>query len=312
MEYLNNKKVIVTGGAGFLGSFVVKKLAERGCKDIYIPKIEEYDLTKIEDVKRIYERNKADIVIHLAGDVGGIEYNRKYPAKVLYNNLMMNTIVQDQAYKAGVKKFVGIGSVCAYPKFAKIPFREEELWDGYPEETNAGYGLSKKMMLEQSKAYRAQYGFDSIHLLMINLYGPGDNFSLENSHVIPAMIRKFVDAKNENKKEVILWGDGSPTREFIYAADAADAIVKATELYDSSEPVNIGSGMEISIKKLSEIISKAVGYSGKITWDTSKPNGQPRRCLDISKAKKHFGFEAKTSFEEGLKRTIEWYTKNKG
>ncbi len=263
-DFLRNKKIIVTGGAGFLGKFVTKKLSEKGAGEVFVPKIEDYDLTRIQDVQRLFEKNKAEIVIHLAGDVGGIEYNRKNPGKVLYNNLMMNTLVQDQAYKGGAEKFVGIGSVCAYPKFAKIPFKEEDLWSGYPEETNAGYGLSKKMMLEQSKAYRAQYGFNAIHLLMINLYGPGDNFSLENSHVIPAMIRKFIDAKDKAAKEVVLWGDGSPTREFIYVEDAADAIVLATDLYNSSDPINIGSGMEISIIKLSEIISKTIGYSGKI------------------------------------------------
>lgn len=307
MINLADKKIILTGGAGFLGSFVKEKLQERGCKDIFIPNYPEIDLTKIEDVKRMYKEYKADVVIHLAGDVGGIAYNRANPGSVFYNNLMMNVLVQDEAYKAGVSKFVGIGSVCSYPKFAKIPFVEEDLWEGYPEETNATYGLAKKVMLEQSKAYRQQYGFNAVHLLMINLYGPRDNFDLETSHVIPALIRKFVDAKKENRPEVAAWGDGSPTREFIYAGDAAEAIVLAAEKYESSEPVNIGSGMEISIKDLTEVIAKLVGYEGKIVWDTTKPNGQPRRCLDVSKAKEYFGYEAKVKFEEGLKKTIEWY-----
>lgn len=307
MINLAEKNIIVTGGAGFLGSFVIEKLKERGCNNIFIPTYPEIDLTKIDDVKRMYKEYKADVVIHLAGDIGGIAYNRANPGSVFYNNLMMNVLVQDEAYKVGVSKFVGIGSVCSYPKFAKIPFVEEDLWEGYPEETNATYGLSKKVMLEQSKAYRQQYGFNAVHLLMINLYGPRDNFDLETSHVIPALIRKFVDAKRENRPEVAAWGDGSPTREFIYAGDAAEAIVLAAEKYESSEPVNIGSGMEISIKDLTEVIAKLVGYEGKIVWDRTKPNGQPRRCLDVSKAKECFGYEAKVKFEEGLKKTIEWY-----
>lgn len=307
MINLVDKSVIVTGGAGFLGSFVVETLKNRGCKNIFIPKYPEIDLTKLEDVKKMYNDFKADVVIHLAGDVGGIAYNRANPGSVFYNNLMMNILVQDEAYKAGVEKFVGIGSVCAYPKFAQIPFKEEELWEGYPEETNASYGLSKKVMLEMSKAYKQQYDFNAVHLLMINLYGPRDNFDLETSHVIPALIRKFVDAKNEEKDTVYAWGDGSPTREFIYAGDAAEAIVLATERYDNPEPVNIGSGMEISIKNLTETIAKLVGFEGKIDWDITKPNGQPRRCLDVSKAKEYFGYEAKVDFEEGLKKTIEWY-----
>ena len=307
MINLAEKNIIVTGGAGFLGSFVIEKLKERGCNNIFIPTYPEIDLTKIDDVKRMYKEYKADVVIHLAGDIGGIAYNRANPGSVFYNNLMMNVLVQDEAYKAGVSKFVGIGSVCSYPKFAKIPFVEEDLWEGYPEETNATYGLAKKVMLEQSKAYRQQYGFNAVHLLMINLYGPRDNFDLETSHVIPALIRKFVDAKKENRPEVAAWGDGSPTREFIYAGDAAEAIVLAAEKYESSEPVNIGSGMEISIKDLTEVIAKLVGYEGKIVWDITKPNGQPRRCLDVSKAKEYFGYAAKVKFEEGLKKTIEWY-----
>lgn len=307
MINLAEKNVIVTGGAGFLGSFVVETLKNRGCKNIFIPKYPEIDLTKLEDVQKMYKEFRADVVIHLAGDVGGIAYNRENPGSVFYNNLMMNILVQDEAYRAGVEKFVGIGSVCSYPKFAQIPFREEELWEGYPEETNASYGLSKKVMLEMSKAYKEQYNFNAVHLLMINLYGPRDNFDLETSHVIPALIRKFVDAKSEEKDTVYAWGDGTPTREFIYVGDAAEAIVLATEKYNSPEPVNIGSGMEISIKDLTETIAKLVGYEGKIDWDKTKPNGQPRRCLDVSKAKEYFGYEAKVEFKEGLKKTIEWY-----
>lgn len=307
MINLAEKNVIVTGGAGFLGSFVVETLKNRGCKNIFIPKYPEIDLTKLEDVKKMYNDFEADVVIHLAGDVGGIAYNRANPGSVFYNNLMMNILVQDEAYRAGVEKFVGIGSVCSYPKFAQIPFREEELWEGYPEETNASYGLSKKVMLEMSKAYKEQYNFNAVHLLMINLYGPRDNFDLETSHVIPALIRKFVDAKSEEKDTVYAWGDGSPTREFIYVGDAAEAIVLAAEKYDSPEPVNVGSGMEISIKDLTETIAKLVGFEGKIDWDITKPNGQPRRCLDVSKAKEYFGYEAKVDFKEGLKKTIEWY-----
>ena len=307
MSIIKGSNVILTGGDGFLGKVLSKKIEERGCKELFVPKIQDYDLTKIEDVKRLFDFFKADIVIHAAADVGGIMYNKNNPAKIYYNNIMMNTLVMDAAYKSGVKKFTGIGTVCSYPKFAPIPFMETGLWEGYPEETNAFYGLAKKMMAEQSKAYNLQYGFNSIHLLMINLYGPGDNFDLTNSHVIPALVRKFCDAKKDGIDCVELWGDGSPSREFLYVEDASDAIVLATETLNTYEPVNIGNGAEIKIKDLAEIISRLVRYNGKIKWDTSKPNGQPRRCLDVSKAHKLFGFKAATSFEDGLEKTIKWY-----
>ena len=306
-NYWNDKRVTVTGGAGFLGSHLTEKLKKRGCKSIFVPQYPEYDLVNMNDVNRMYEDSKPDVVIHLAAVVGGIGANMENPGKYFYDNLMMGVQLMERGRQLGLKKFVALGTICSYPKFTPVPFKEEDLWNGYPEETNAPYGLAKKMLLVQSQAYRNQYGFNSIYLLQVNLYGPGDNFDLRSSHVIPALIRKFVEAKAGGQKEVILWGDGTPTREFLYVEDAAEAITLATEQYNSSDPVNIGSGMEISIENLAEIISKAVGYPGKITWDKSKPNGQPRRRLDTSKAKKYFGFEAKTGFEEGLKKTIDWY-----
>ena len=310
-NYWDNKRVTVTGGAGFLGTHLVNKLKARGCENIFVPQYPEYDLVNMNDVRRMYEVSKPDIVIHLAAVVGGIGANMENPGKYFYDNLMMGVQLMECGRQAGLKKFVALGTICCYPKFTPVPFKEEDLWIGYPEETNAPYGLAKKMLLVQSQSYRQQYGFNSIYLMPVNLYGPGDNFDLKSSHVIPAMIRKFVEAKAENRKEVVLWGDGSPTREFLYVEDAAEAIILAAEKYNSSEPVNIGSGMEISIKKLSEYISTAVGYDGKIIWDISKPNGQPRRCLNTSKAKKYFGFEAKTGFGQGLKNTIDWYVKNR-
>ena len=308
---LKEKKIIVTGGAGFLGSHVVEKLLARGCKEenIFVPRSKNYNLTKIEDVEKMYLDFKADIVIHIAADIGGIGYSKTHPASQFYNNLMMNTLVQDLAYKHGVEKFVGIGTVCSYPKFTPTPFREEDLWMGYPEETNAAYGLSKKMMLVQSQAYRQQYNFNAIHLLMINLYGPRDNFSLESSHVIPALIRKMIKANREDSN-IEVWGDGSASREFIYIEDAAEAIVLATEFYNGEEPINIGNGEEITIKELIVLLSNLLSYKGEIIWDTTKPNGQPKRKLDVSKALKYFNFKAKTDFEKGLKNTIEWYLKN--
>ncbi|WP_097016645.1 GDP-L-fucose synthase family protein [Orenia metallireducens] len=302
---------MITGGNGFLGKAVVKKLKNRECTEIFIPKKEKYDLTKETEVQKLFKENKnIDIIIHLAADVGGIGYNRSNPGSVYYNNVMMNTLLMEYSRLNNVSKFIGIGSVCSYPKYTEIPFKEKNLWKGYPEETNAPYGLSKKMMLEQGKAYKEQYDFNAVHLLMINLYGPEDNFDLESSHVIPALIRKFVEAKENNKEKVIAWGDGSPTREFLYVDDAAEGILLAAEKYNKSEPVNLGSGMEISIKKLTEKIAAHVGFEGEIDWDISKPNGQPRRCLDISKSRAEFDFEAKISFDEGLKRTIEWYKEN--
>lgn len=311
MINLKEKKIIVTGGAGFLGSHVVQKLLERGCKkeNIFIPRSKNYDLTKEKDVKKLYEDFKADIVIHIAADIGGIGYSKTHPASQFYNNLMMNTLIQDLAYKNEVEKFVGIGTVCSYPKFTPVPFKEEDLWNGYPEETNAAYGLSKKMMLVQSQAYREQYNFNAIHLLMINLYGPKDNFSLESSHVIPALIRKMLKANEENS-DIEVWGDGSASREFIFVEDAAEAIVLATEMYNGKEPINIGNGEEISIRELIEILANLLKFQGKILWDKTKPNGQPKRRLDVLKANKYFDFKAKIELEEGLKKTIKWYLEN--
>lgn len=311
MINLKEKQIIVTGGAGFLGFHVIQKLLERGCKkeNIFIPRSKNYNLTKERDVKKLYEDFKADIVIHIAADIGGIGYSKTHPASQFYNNLMMNTLIQDLAYKNGVEKFVGIGTVCSYPKFTPVPFKEEDLWNGYPEETNAAYGLSKKMMLVQSQAYREQYNFNAIHLLMINLYGPKDNFSLESSHVIPALIRKMLKANEENS-DIEVWGDGSASREFIFVEDAAEAIILATEMYDGKEPVNIGNGQEISIKELIGILVNLLKFQGKIIWDKTKPNGQPKRRLDVSKAEKYFDFKAKMELKEGLNKTIKWYLEN--
>lgn len=312
MSFWDGKKVLVTGGAGFLGSFVVNKLiTERGVpKDnIRVPRSRQVDLRKMDDCTAAVK--DIDIIIHAAGRVGGIEFNRKFPGTVFYDNIMMNTSVLEASRAEGVDKFIGIGSVCAYPKFASVPFNEDEIWEGYPEETNAPYGLSKKMMLVQSQAYRQQYNFNAIHLLLVNLYGPGDNFDPGNSHVIAALIKKFVDAKKEGQKEIVAWGTGKATREFLYAEDAAEGILLAAEKYNKGEPVNLGSGNDISIKDLVELIAKITAFDGKVVWDTSKPDGQPRRCLNVTRAEKEFGFKAKTSFETGLRKTIEWYTNNK-
>lgn len=304
---LKNKKIILTGGNGFLGSFIKKKLLERGCSSIFIPKHRDYDLTEIDSVKRLFTQNPADIVIHAAGDVGGIGYSRTYPATQFYNNLMMNTLVMDQAYKHGVEKFVGIGTVCSYPKYTDVPFQEDDLWNGYPEETNAAYGLAKKMMLVQGQAYRQQYGFNAIHLLLINLYGPGDNFDPKSSHVIPAMIQKILDVKEKGRKSVEVWGTGSASREFVFVEDAAEGIVKATEMYDEAAPVNIGADSEISIKDLIVLLMSILNVQAELVWDTTKPDGQPRRRLDLTRAKASFNFEPKVSLEEGLRRTIDWW-----
>jgi GDP-L-fucose synthase len=313
----NNKRVILTGGGGFLGSFLTKKLQEKGAGQIFIPLIEQYNLVEISDIQRMYD-DASDgnpgletIVIHLAALAGGIGANRARPADFFYINLMMGVQLMHEAWKRGVNKFVAIGTVCAYPKFTPLPFREENLWDGYPEETNAPYGLAKKMLLVQAQAYREQHGFNAIYLLPVNLYGPRDNFDLESSHVIPALIRKCLEAKERGDQQVVLWGDGSPTREFLYAGDAAEGILLAAEKYNSSEPVNLGSGKEISIKDLAEMIKRLTGFQGKIVWDTSKPNGQPRRALDTSRAEKFFGFKAAVPFEEGLQQTIDWYLGNR-
>jgi GDP-L-fucose synthase len=306
-DFFKNKRICVTGGAGFLGSYVIEKLKQRGCENILVPTIEEYDLTKLEDINRVYESMRPDVVIHLAAVVGGIGANREHPGKFFYENLMMGVQLIEQGRQRGIEKFVAIGTVCAYPKFTPVPFKEEDIWNGYPEETNAPYGLAKKMLLVQSQAYRAEYGFNSIFLLPVNLYGPGDNFNPSSSHVIPALIKKCVDAIDSGDDYIQCWGTGKASREFIYADDAAEGILLATERYNDSDAVNIGSGFEIIIKDLIEKIALLTGFKGEIRWDASKPDGQPRRCLDTSKAKKLFGFEAKTSFDEGLKATIEWY-----
>ncbi|TSC57849.1 MAG: GDP-L-fucose synthase [Candidatus Peregrinibacteria bacterium Greene0416_19] len=301
-------RVLVTGGNGFLGSHVVRKLQARpSIMEVLAPHSADYDLRDPEQVKAMYADLQPDTVIHLAGVVGGIGANREHPARFFHENLMMGVQTMHEAWKTGVKKFVAVGTICAYPKFTPAPFKEENLWDGYPEETNAPYGLAKKMLLVQAQTYRQEYGFNAVYLLPVNLYGPGDNFDLESSHVIPALIRKFSEATEQGRDEVVLWGDGSPTREFLYVEDAAAGICLALERYDGPEPVNLGSGREISIKDLATLIAGKIGYQGKIIWDTTKPNGQPRRCLDVSRAKEFFGFEATTSFEEGVQKTIESY-----
>lgn len=323
---MKDKRICITGGHGFLGQHLVAKFKERGYKNIFIADIDKYDLRDINDVKKVYSDIKPDIVVHLAARVGGIGANREHPGEFFYDNLTMGVFLLDQAYRHKIDKFVALGTICCYPKFTPVPFKEDDVWNGYPEETNAPYGLAKKMLLVQSQAYRNQYGFNSIFLMPVNLYGPGDNFDPASSHVIPALIKKFVDAmggkaaveqrlkrrngereKGEQDKEVIVWGTGKATREFLYVEDCAEALVLATEKYDKPDPVNIGAGFEISIKDLTNLIAKLMGYNGTIKWDSSKPDGQPRRMLDTSRAKEEFGFRAKTQFEQGLKKTIEWY-----
>jgi GDP-L-fucose synthase len=341
-NYWQNKTVIVTGGAGFLGSFVIEKLIRRGAADIIVPLIEHYDLTDRDSIRQLLtdamlapdkrpphlrpsnsQLSTSDkpstlnfqpsdlVIIHLAAHVGGIGANREHPAEFFYDNLIMGVELMHQAWQRGVGKFVAIGTVCAYPKFTPVPFKEDDLWNGYPEETNAPYGLAKKMMLVQAQAYRQQYGFNAIFLLPVNLYGPRDNFNLETSHVIPALIRKALEARDRGDKELPVWGDGSPTREFLYVEDAADGIITAAEKYNGSEPVNLGSGYEISIKDLAEMIVRMTGFEGKLVWQTDKPNGQPRRGLDVSRAKEYFGWSAQVPFEEGMRRTIDWYKANR-
>lgn len=310
-SYWKDKYVCVTGGAGFLGKVVVEKLKERGAQKIFVPKIEDYDLVLLEGINRMLEDAKPNVIIHLAAQVGGIGANREHPAEFFYNNLMMGVQLMHRAWETGVEKFVAIGTICAYPKFTPIPFKEDNLWDGYPEETNAPYGLAKKMLLVQAQAYRQQYGYNAIFLLPVNLYGPGDNFNPSSSHVIPALMRKCIEAKESGQKEIIVWGDGSPTREFLYVEDAAEGILLASEKYNDSLPVNLGSGHEISIKNLVDLIARLTGYDGKIIWDTTKPNGQPRRALDVNRAKALFGFQSQMPFEEGIKKTIEWYLSNR-
>ncbi len=308
--FWENKKILVTGGNGFLGKHLVNRLIQRGIKkeNIFIPASKEFDLRKMEDCQRAIKGK--NIVIHLAAVVGGIGFNRRHPGKSFFDNAAMALNMLEAARLEGVEKFTGIGSVCAYPKNIPVPFKEENLWDGYPEETNAPYGLAKKFMLVQSQAYRKEYGLNAIHLLMLNLYGPGDNFDPESSHVIPALIKKVDDAEKEGREYIEVWGTGKPTREFFYVEDAAEGIILATEKYNKAEPVNLGSGREISIKDLAELICKLMDFRGEIHWDSSKPDGQPRRFFDHSKAEKEFGFKAKTDFEKGLKKTINWYRKN--
>jgi GDP-L-fucose synthase len=307
MGFWSEQRLVVTGGAGFLGSHVTRKLRERGAKDLFVPKSSEYNLTREEAVVRLYRDARPDAVIHLAAVVGGIGANRENPGRFFYENLMMGAQLMEQARLFGVKKFVAVGTICSYPKFTPVPFKEENLWDGYPEETNAPYGLAKKMLLVQSQAYRQQYGFNSIFLLPVNLYGPGDNFDPASSHVIPALIKKCMDAIRNRQEEIVVWGTGKATREFLYVEDCAEAILLATERYDRSDPVNIGAGFEIPIKELAELIVEITGFRGRIVWDHTKPDGQPRRMLDTTRAFQEFGFQAKTQFREGLKKTIEWY-----
>ena len=323
---MKNKRITITGGKGFLGTYLINKIKAKGYHHLFIANIPEYNLVKIEDIKRMYDDSEPDIVIHLAAKVGGIGFNQENPATLFYENLMMGTQLLHEGYVRNIDKLVAIGTICAYPKFTPVPFKEEDLWNGYPEETNAPYGLAKKMMLVQSQAYRQQYGFNSIFLLPVNLYGPGDNFDPRSSHVIPALIKKVVDAMGSEEadsqrinepnklnrpdrpdKPITVWGTGKATREFFYVEDAAEAIILAMERYNKSDPVNIGAGFEISIKELVKLIVRLTGFKGQITWDTSKPDGQPRRMLDTTKAFTEFGFKAKTSFEQGLKQTIEWY-----
>ncbi len=309
-HFWNAKRILVTGGAGFLGSFVVEKLNERRAAAVFVPRSKDYDLRQPEARRRVLADARPDIVFHLAGRVGGIGANRAHPAEFFYDNLMMGVPLFHESWRFGVEKFVAIGTVCAYPKFTPVPFKEEDLWNGYPEETNAPYGLAKKMLLVQSQAYRQQYGVNSIFLLPVNLYGPGDNFDLQTSHVIPALVRKCFQASERGDDHIVVWGTGKPTREFLYVEDAAEGILLAAERYNASDPVNLGSGMEISIQDLVHLIARLTGFQGEIVWDASKPDGQPRRCLDTSKAEQLFGFRAQTSFEEGLRKTIEWYRQN--
>ena len=307
MIRLPDKRIVVTGGSGFLGSHLVRRLELMGCHDIFVPHHCDYDLTRADAVERLFVEHRPEVLIHMAAVVGGIGANRANPARFFYENAIMGIQLIEAARRHALEKLVVLGTICAYPKFTPVPFREEDLWNGYPEETNAPYGIAKKALLVQCQSYREQYGMNAIFLLPVNLYGPGDNFDVESSHVIPALIRKCVEAAVEGREEIVLWGDGSPTREFLYVEDAAEGIVLATERYDKPDPVNLGSGMEISVADLACKIARMTGYPGRITWDATQPNGQPRRCLDVSRAEREFGFRASTEFDTGLRRTIEWY-----
>ena len=310
-SFFASKRVVVTGGAGFLGSVVVAQLREQGCRNIWVPRSQDYDLVQMEAVRRLYDDAEPDIVLHLAARVGGIGANQANAGRFFYDNLMMGTQLMEIGRQRGLEKFVALATICAYPKYTPVPFREEDLWAGYPEETNAPYGLAKKMMLVQAQAYRQQYGFNAIVLFPVNLYGPGDNFDMQTSHVIPALIRKCVEAQAKGEKQVVLWGDGSPSREFLYVDDAARAILLAAEHYNGDEPVNIGTGEEITIQDLAHLIADKVGFEGKLVWDTTKPNGQPRRCLDTRRAKELFGFEASCGLRRGMNNTVQWFQANR-
>jgi len=303
----HHRRLLVTGGTGFLGSYVLEGLRQRGARDVIAPSSAEFDLVQAEDARRLLAQEKPDVVIHLAANIGGIGANQAHPAEFFRDNLLMGVQMLHESWKAGVEKFVAVGTVCSYPKFTPVPFREDDLWNGYPEETNAPYGLAKKMLLVQAQAYRQQYGFNAIYLIPVNLYGPRDNFDLATSHVIPALVRKFSEAKSAGHEKVEVWGDGTPTREFLYAEDAAEGILLATERYDSPAPVNLGSGDEISIRDLARRIARLVGFDGQTVWDITRPNGQPRRALDTTRAQREFGFTARTTLDQGLERTVDWY-----
>ncbi len=307
---MKDRRITITGGTGFLGKYLARKFTKLGCRNIFTADHKDYDLVRLEDIQRLYDDAKPDIMVHLAARVGGIGFNMENPATLFYENLMMGVQLLHEGFLRGIEKFVAVGTICAYPKFTPVPFREEDLWNGYPEETNAPYGLAKKMMLVQSQAYRRQYGFNSIFLLPVNLYGPGDNFDPRSSHVIPALIKKCVDAGRNGEKEVVVWGTGKATREFFYVEDAAEAICLATEKYNDSEAMNLGAGFEISIRELTELIVELTGFTGRIVWDETKPDGQPRRMLDTGMAFRELGFKAGTSLREGLKKTIDWYRAN--